>query len=231
MELDHIVSKANDFGAARLKLDWWREELQSVTQGATRHPLSDALSLLLTNAANLQLMLAMLDGIENDVKKYQPDDVSGFQLQCDLLGGSFGELLSKISNTDGVGDAGNARILGGYDEAVTRICTLGAFLRRGFCPLPHFIDDGIKLSVATVKNASEKSSWPQTVARLLEQQSRQVKTILATAAHAKQISPVHRLAAQSLVLDAKMANQNYAVLNRMWVLLPIRRLWAAWRLR
>jgi phytoene synthase len=230
-ELEHIVRKANDPGAARLKLDWWREELSGVQQGTARHPLSAALSSLLADARHLQLLLTMLDGIENDIRKIQPDDQQEFYVQCDLIGGSFGELLSALATPDDLSGTNGARSLGCYDEAVTRICNLAKHLRREFCPLPHLAHDGTKTSLATLKSAPGQSRLPQIIAQLLGQKSHQVGTILAIDSRAKRISPAHRLAAQAQVLNAKMARHNYAVLNRQWELLPIRRLWAAWRLQ
>lgn len=229
-ELEHIVRKANDPGAARLKLDWWRDELRGVRQGRLHHPLSRALPPLLACTDGLTLMLRMLDGAENDIRMIQPQDRDGFYTQCTLIGGSLCELLANAAATDGMG-SDRACLLGAYHEAVTRIGTLSVYLRRGYCPLPRRTDDGANLSVAALQRKSGRTNLNAVVAPLLQDPSQQVKWMLAADAHGARISPAHRLAAQALVLNVKMKRNNYTLLDEPYSLTPIRRLWAAWRLR
>ena len=49
-ELAQIRARASDPGVARLKLDWWREELVRAQAGRPRHPLTRHLSQWLATA-------------------------------------------------------------------------------------------------------------------------------------------------------------------------------------
>jgi phytoene/squalene synthetase len=43
-EVGRVLDDVSDPGVARLKLDWWRDEIRRGIDGAPRHPLSHALA-------------------------------------------------------------------------------------------------------------------------------------------------------------------------------------------
>ncbi|MFM1891346.1 MAG: hypothetical protein RLZ44_423, partial [Pseudomonadota bacterium] len=119
-ELAHIVDQANDPGVARLKLDWWRDELQRARAGTARHPLAMALAPLLRDLPPSDAWWEMLDAAEQDLQCRVPDDLQAFTAQCDRLGGALGALLASALG-GAPDDLPAARQLGLYHEAVTRL--------------------------------------------------------------------------------------------------------------
>lgn len=222
-ELTHILAQAKDPGVARIKLDWWRDELARARGGTARHPLAVALAPLLQEYSNLQLWHGMLDATAADVRLQQPADHAAFAAHCDRLGGALGELLVGTPGACAE-EVAAARRCGAYHEGVTRLRDLALHLRRQHCPVPR------ELLQAAGLGRLERAA-PDRLAASLERALAPLAEAVTTAAGpaTERIGPARRLAAQAHRLHDAMRQRRYPVLAEQVELSPLGYLWSAWR--
>jgi phytoene synthase len=229
-QLEGIVARATDPGVARLKLDWWREELERAAGGSARHPLAKALAPGVATQGDLDPWLQMLEAAERRILRRQPADESEFAEQCGLAGGSFGVLLSRLANTAADAQAlANAQALGAYAEAVARVRDLASHLQRQWCPLPASRLRAAGLSCARLHEAEAAEALPGCLDDILGEVT--PDPALWRAARRTPAENVARLAVQARVLHRALQRRRYPVMRVRVELTPVRRLWAAWRLR
>lgn len=215
-ELERSVARSSDPGVTRLKLDWWRRELAAAADSA--HPLVRQLAPLTGTASGLAALHDMLDAAEQDVRKQQPADMSGFHAQC-RRAGALARLLAD-SDASGTGAAGT---LGQYGSAVQRIQLLGQHLRRAHNPLPA--DSGLLGDPA----GWDDTALERTCAGLLDPLAQAAAPLLQS--RDPELRAVRCWAAQARALHRLLARERYAVRDRYLDTTPLARLWAAWRVR
>jgi phytoene synthase len=231
-ELEHIGAKASDPGITRLKLDWWREELVRAQTGRPRHPLARPLSEWLASWSELTPWLAMLDGMENRIRKLSPHTTSEFQAQCQRLGGSLGWLIAGADAQPTAAQTSLARRLMAYREAVHCVRDLARHTQHEFCPLPLDALDAAGLA----RHQLQLDTNAKALARCLDELLGSSDWVFGEARQGQSAghpatAPSVRLAVQAALLHRKIAKQGYPVFRDHIELTPLRRLWAAWRLR
>lgn len=120
--IHRIAENPTDPGVARLKLDWWRNEVRSSLDDQTpHHPLMSALlhTGLETTAATP--MLAIIDAAESQICRPALADTADFAHACIASGGRLFEVFCT-SETTTIYNTGRAAELGGYWEAIRRLC-------------------------------------------------------------------------------------------------------------
>ena len=232
-ELEQLIAKARDPGVARLKLDWWREELERTRRGAPRHPLTAELSEWLGEWQVLEPWYQMLEGAEIEVRKIQPAEQEDLASQCDLLGGAFGEVLCRAGAPRSEAEVDSARRLAGYHEAIRRMRELAAQLGRQRCPIPAAVLHRAGLAPDRLHQPAHRAALSACLAQCLDTLgAHPLRQLRAGGLRAHQpAAPAARLAAQAAALHRAMRRRDYAVLTEWVEITPLRRLWAAWRLR
>lgn len=230
--LEQIRVRASDPGVARLKLDWWREELLRAQAGRPRHPLARQLAAWLAIWPELTPWIAMLDGSENLIRKLQPDTTGEFQAQCQCLGGSLGWLIAATDEQPTPAQIEIARRFTAYREAVHCVRDLGRYAQTQFCPIPRDALETAGLSREQLPLATNATA----LARCLDGLLGSSGWVFGEARRIRQApheatAPSARLAIQGAVLHRKIAKFGYPVFRARIELTPLRRLWAAWRLQ
>ncbi len=111
-----VSAQPFDPGAARLKLDWWRQEISAIRGGTARHPL--ALQLQRSNLGDNPepLMHAVIEVADAELHRTGPLHADAFVAACrNSLGNVFRLAANAEADTDACLD------LGGYCTAVERI--------------------------------------------------------------------------------------------------------------
>ncbi len=97
-EIRRIQEHTRDPGVARLKLDWWRREVEASRQGQARHPLAQALTTpMQLQQLPLQPFLQLLDAAETDVLAQPIAEDEELWAHCRQAGGAFAELLTRVA--------------------------------------------------------------------------------------------------------------------------------------
>jgi 15-cis-phytoene synthase len=128
-----VALAPRDPGVARLKLDWWRNELERLQQGGARHPLTQALQSGLPPGAHVVGdLLEVVDATEAELRSDTPLGEREFVAACEATGGA---LYRALATVDGLPDArAIATPAGTYCEAVERTRRVDAWPNRFYWP-------------------------------------------------------------------------------------------------
>lgn len=96
-EVDDIADAEMDNQIKRVKLEWWRSEIESLFKGSTHHPVTQALSSSIKNF-NLEkkYFLEIIDGMEMDLEKVRFANFEELNLYCYRVAGVVGLLSASI---------------------------------------------------------------------------------------------------------------------------------------
>ena len=209
-----ISAQAHDPGVARLKLDWWREEIATIVEGRPRHPLAEALSKTRLAPTILEPMRGMIDAAETELMSDGVADDQAFTQACRDEGGNLFRLLNAAA-TDCSDDEVPCSDLGGYCSAVERVRLGARQPRRIPRDLARMIGD----------NPADASLRERCAALLPE-------PVAPSTAGQEPIPGVcRRLLALGRAMHVKLARKGYPVAEMLVERPPIAHLWTAWRCR
>ena len=212
-----IAAAPRDPGVARLKLDWWGQELQRLQQQQARHPVSCALQeQSRLDTAALTLMTEIIVATEAEITAPGLDDDNAFFEACRRTGGNLYRLLATVETPSMPAAAEAAADQGSYDEAVERI--------RHFHDCPHRLPADIARIRTDSRNASALSSR---CGELLDA----LAATLPDSAGPTQCGVTRRLCALQRAMHVKMRRRGFPVDRELVERPPIAHLWTAWRCR
>jgi hypothetical protein len=209
-----IAARPGDPGAARLKLDWWRQEATLIPSGEARHPLAIALQESVLDESSIALMTAMIDSADEEIRSAALADNEAFASVCRGSLGNLFRLLAELE-ADTTHPAEECLSLGGYCAAVERI--------RRLVEAPHRVPGALN---------------PQTLRGLGRAERLERIETLLTVLRGSPPATTHRLpdfaarlTALYRALHSKMHRQGYPVSEFPIDRAPIAHLWTAWRCR
>ncbi|MGD2117300.1 MAG: squalene/phytoene synthase family protein [Chromatiales bacterium] len=218
-QLEQLKS-INDPGVARLKLQWWREQLDNPTP--VEHPLLRALQQIATQHSQcLPLCRQMADATDRLLRRLPPDDTSqAWQYFLDF-GGSFAELLDLL-----VGRESNpaANQYGAWIQQVESIRNTGFDLRRGICLWPA---QDLRRSGLGVESLLREEHTDQVVS-LLQTQMAFADEQIANLPPVQRKTPLYRYYQLRRSLLRQLQQDNFVVMHQRISLTPLRKLWRAW---
>lgn len=230
-EMRHIARDTSDPGIARLKLDWWREEIARATSGEARHPLTRELApSIARHGLSATAFQEHIDAWEGLATGRRFRTRSQLLESCATAGGSLAELLTCV-NGDVSGDhAPAARRLGASLYLAERIRDLGADLRRHRSLLPAELLQVRGLSEDALLASRDRDGLRQ-VLRELAQDCRQLhrETVGPGKRPALALGPVLILARLRLATLDEIEQAGFPVLAERVSLTPLRKLWISWR--
>lgn len=224
-EMRRIARDTSDPGVARLKLDWWRNELEASRRGEGRHPLAQALgSPMAMYRLPVEPFLRHIDALELDLLRIRPADHRQFLDYCERGGGSFLELLARTWGAPDDQSLTYARCLGSFVRLVEIVREMGPELRRQRCVLPEDLLARHGLSREALIDAPR----PPALRTALEELSDLAQDLLTPpgspgAAPARILAELHRVTLQEI------RRAGFPVIDSRISLTPMRKLWIAWR--
>jgi phytoene synthase len=226
-EVRRIQEQHRDPGVARLKLDWWRREIDASLQGRAHHPLAQALTTpMRVHQLPLQPFTQLLDAAEADVLGQPIADDTELWAHCEQTGGGFAELLTRVAGGADRRLLEQARALGVYVRLAEIVTELGADLRRERCYLPRDRLASHRLSVAQL-SAGEH---PGALTRLLAQLTQDADRLLPKhPLRSRALGPAAALADLGRATLEETARAGFPVLESQISLTAMRRLWISWR--
>lgn len=228
-----IPGSCSDRGIAHLKLAWWQTELQQLAAGQARHPLAHALLPLTADMAGLVPMLetllaATIDGLNQSAL---PDRAALLA----WIGQQHGAVLNGyIDSGAAVSDAQREALLeiGALLELAYALRGLRQHRRATPLLLPDAKLRAARLSVDAVRAAQTSAELEPVLAA--EAEDLRAQLLARSAALPRPLRRGQRLlltlaacAAEALALTRA---DHCRVLERRIEVLPIRKLWLAWRI-
>lgn len=231
-ELLDVLDKCSDASVARMKLNWWREELHRLFQNQARHPLTQAL-LPLTQRYTLPLehFLEIVDGVQMGLDVTRYSSCNELLLYCHRVSSMVTLMSVEILGYTERATLKFAHELGVALQLARFILNLRHDSRRGriFIPLDEMNRFGV--NVNDLKEAAPGGKLKE----LLRLQAQRVREYHAKAL--TQLPAVDRYRQLPLLTEAwlhlalldKLEDRDYRLPEQPLTLAPLRQLWIAWR--
>lgn len=229
-ELLRSLTEVQDPGVARLRLQWWCEEIQRAVTTAARHPLAQTLQPWLQEDPDSGTdLIAAIQALEEDLTAGDCDNFESVEQQYSRI---FGPLWQVSAALCGVRDRKaleEAARLGALHHMSRSLQNLPRSLAQGFCrPVPRRELEAAGLTAETLHQGQTTFLGQQT-ARLQEHLEQAWRQYPATEARPF----LHGLILVRLdaALLGEIQRDRARLLQQGYALTPIRRLWLAWRTR
>lgn len=222
-----ILDEVSDPMLARIKLQWWREELEHTLSGAPQHPLNKALQPVLERHTLPQaLFLDIASQVESEILRRQPADEVELDAACDRDLGALFELLARCHSLSDSFQLANARRLGAFCARVYLIRDSGALARRGRAVLPVEQLSVHGLSAEALTQREHRDQLPD----LLIKAAARARTRLAESDGKREMPACIRI--RTVLLESllqELEQDRFDVADQRIGLTPLRKLWLAWR--
>ena len=231
-EVDDVVDECSDESIARIKLAWWRTQIEAMFQGKPEHPVTKALEpwLVKFNITSDRLN-AIIDGMEMDLSQTRYLDWVGLRTYCWHVAGVVGELSASIFGYQDARTLAYASKLGLAFQMTNIIRDVGDDARRGRIYLP--IEDLQKFNIkaADILNGKHSAGFEALMAfeadRARQLYAEAIESLAETDRRAQR--PGLMMAAIYYALLEEIQHEKWQVLDQRISLTPIRKLWLAWK--
>lgn len=231
-EVDDVVDECTDPSLARIKLAWWRTEVDALFKGAATHPVMQAMQPWLTafDITHTRL-IAIIDGMEMDLDQTRYLDWPALEKYCWHVAGVVGELSAGIFGYKNPKTLEYASKLGIAFQLTNIIRDVGDDARRGRIYLP--ISDLQKFNVraADILNSHYADGFNS----LMEFEAQRALGLYQEAINAlpaedqRAQRPGLMMAAIYFSLLEEIKHEQWQVLHQRISLTPVRKLWLAWK--
>jgi len=226
-EVHAVLEDVSDPGVARLKLHWWRNELDLAFTGKPSHPLIKALQPVLAQHALPQaLFTSIAERMESEVLRRQPADEADLDAACDRDMGALFELIVRCHGLTDPVSLATARRLGIFCARVYLIRDSGALARKGRTVLSVERLQRHGLSAEALTRHEHRIR----LSDLLAPSAAETRSKLVTS-HLNRRMPAC-IRARTRILETLLHEIEIAgfdVADQRIGLTPLRKLWLAWR--
>ena len=230
-EVDDAVDEVSDANVARIKLDWWREEIQKTFKGEATHPVGKALQIALLNFDLYEeYFMEIIDGMMMDLDQFSYPQFNQLALYCHRAASVVGLLSVEIFGYQDRNTLKYAENLGMALQLTNIIRDVREDAERGRIYLP--LDELEHFNVNKEELFALKSS-PELIKLLKHQTTRakhyyqQALNYLPESDRYTQRTGLIMAAIYEATLN-EIIKDNYQVMHQRISLTPIRKLWIAW---
>ena len=230
-EVNEVVDECHDAGVARLKLQWWREEIARTFEGSARHPVTQALQTAIREyGLSLEHFLDVIAGVEMALEHVVYPSFAELEPYCHRVAGVVGLMVAQIFGYRDSRTPRYAHDLGVAFQLTHILRDVRADAARGRVYLPQ--DEMARYGVAPADLTQPHMS--ERLRELLHSQAERARRYYQ---HAFEQLPEEDRHAQLgglimaqiyLALLDEIARDDYQVLAHRVSLTPLRKLWIAW---
>ena len=231
-EVDDVVDECKESSVARMKLAWWRTQVDALYQGNAEHPVMKALAPHVGQFGIQDRQLyAVIEGMEMDLDQLRYPDWPSLERYCWHAAGVVGEMSSGIFGDTSPETLEYARHLGTAFQLTNIIRDVGDDARRGRIYLPQEDLDRYQVRPTEILNGMHSDRYVE----LMRFQTGRAREYYRTAMQALPDSerraqrPGLMMAAIYATLLDEIEAENWRVLDQRISLTPIRKFWLAWR--
>ncbi len=228
-EVGRVLDDVSDPGVARLKLDWWRDEIRRSIDGAPRHPLSHALAPALdAHALPLEPFLEQTQQVEQELYARPHQDHRAQRQALAQDRGALFELICRCHGATEPATLASARDTGAWCEQVRRIRDAGLRLRRARAVLPADALQAAGLTHEQLASLQHRHRLPALLTAQADALRNDRPNPAATAALPRALRIQLRI--HTALLD-ELTRCQLDVVDQRIGLTPLRKLWLGWRTR
>jgi phytoene synthase len=231
-EVDDVVDELTDPSVARMKLAWWRTEVEAVFGGSPQHPVARALLDVVGPFALQRAHLEeIIDGMEMDLDYGRYPDFAALRMYCHRVAGVVGLLSATIFGYREAQTLSYAHDLGIAFQLTNIIRDVGEDARRDRIYLPqedlarYGVSDADIMAGRTSANMRDLMRFQVARARSFYSQA---LCQLPSADRRAQRAGLVMAAIYQRLLDEIEADA-CEVLNAKISLTPLTKLWLAWK--
>jgi 15-cis-phytoene synthase len=222
-----VLDEVSDPGVARLKLQWWRDELGRTGAGNPRHPSSAALQPALErHQLPVSPFLDMAEWVESEILHQRPFTEADLDATCDRDLGALFELIARCHGLSDADRLATARHLGVFCARIYLIRDSGALARKGRTLLPVETLRTHQLTAETLTRRENRARLPDLL-RTAATRARAARP----STEAIRAMP-YSIRARTLIMETlldEIEGDCFDVADRRIELTPLRKLWLAWR--
>lgn len=226
-QIRSVLDRVSDPGVARVKLQWWREELQRAFSGEPVHPLSQHLApVIRQHGLPATDFVNMTWNVESELLRPQPPTQQALEASCEQDLGTLFELMARCHGVVADDALHTARRLGSYCAQVYLIRDSGLLLRNGRHVLPADLLSDQGLATHSPADPALAKQLPE----LLAASADRARRYLGDGANDTEIPSAIRVWSRlQAVLLEELNASHYDVAHCRIGLTPVRKLWHAWR--
>ncbi|ARP94800.1 presqualene diphosphate synthase HpnD [Bordetella genomosp. 13] len=231
-EVDDVVDEAKDESVARIKLAWWRTQVDQMLAGKPDHPVTLALRPHLESCGiTRERLLAVIDGMQMDLDQSRYLDWPGLRKYCWHVAGVVGEMSAGVFGYTDARTLEYAGKLGLAFQLTNIIRDVGDDARRGRIYLPVDELQQFEVKAADILNGvySERfTALMRFQADRARQLYREAMSALPEADRRAQRPGLMMAAIYYALLD-EIERDDWQVLHQRISLTPLRKLMLAWK--
>ena len=231
-EVDDVVDEISDADVARVKLAWWRTEVDAIFDGTPQHPVAVALKSAVDRYGLQRAQLqTVIDGMQMDLERVRYVDFAELETYCDRVAGIVGRMSAEVFGYEDPATRDYARKLGVAFQLTNIIRDVGEDARRGRIYLPQEDLSRFGVAASDILRARSSPSFVDLMRFETERARAWYDDALATLPARDRRAQRAGLAMAAIyrtLLD-EIARDGYGVLDRRIALTPLRKLWIASR--
>ncbi len=231
-EVDDVVDECDDSNVARIKLEWWRSEVNALFAGNPSHPVTQALSTSI-KVFNLpqEHFIEIIDGMAMDLDQFSYQNFKELSLYCYRVASVVGLMAAEIFGYQDRMTLKYAHNLGMAFQLTNILRDVAEDAQRGRIYIPA--DEMERFGVSVDDILDQKMS--PAVVELMKFQAQRAHSFYDKAF--SQLPATDRYSQKSGIIMAaiyqatlkEIEADGYHVLDRRISLTPLRKLWLAWK--
>ncbi|MFA7669852.1 MAG: presqualene diphosphate synthase HpnD [Burkholderiaceae bacterium] len=231
-EVDDVVDECKESSVARMKLAWWRTQVDALFTGQADHPVMKALAPHVGSfGISDRQLYAVIEGMEMDLDQLRYPDWPALSKYCWHAAGVVGEMSAGIFGETTAETLEYARQLGTAFQLTNIIRDVGDDARRGRIYLPQEDLDRYGVTTTEIMDGTHSERFVE----LMRFQTTRAREHYRAAMQAlpdeqrRTQRPGLMMAAIYATLLDEIERDGWHVLDQRISLTPIRKLWLAWR--
>ncbi|GMR18577.1 MAG: presqualene diphosphate synthase HpnD [Gammaproteobacteria bacterium] len=231
-EVDDVVDECAEPDIAKIKLAWWRQEIENLYKRTPEHPVSRALVPAIEQYNLKQEHFhEIIDGMEMDLHKNRYRDFDDLHLYCYRAASVVGLLAASIFGYKDEATIEYARKLGLAFQLTNIIRDVGEDARRNRIYIPADELARFNVNEADILQGIESDNFVALMQFQADRATRYYNEALSRLPDddRKQQLPGLIMAAIYFAVLNEIEKDGYHVLKQKISLTPLRKLWIAWR--
>ncbi len=238
-EIDSIPTTCHDPELAKIKLQWWHNEIDNLYQGKPQHPVTKALQAAIEQHKHKQkltkeLWQSVIAGTVASINLHSFATFNELEYHCHQRYSPIYLLAGEICGYQQPQTLRFNRDIGTFLKMVSVVRNLRRDLHQGNLYLPLEWLDLFALTPEMLCNPDAQNNQTKII-KLLQYHSKQALKIYEQAM--TQIAPEDRHDQRSMIILANLHkdilqlihDENFQVFKHYTTLTPLRKLWRAWR--
>lgn len=231
-EVDDVVDECTESSVARMKLAWWRTQVDDLFQGKAEHPVMKALAPHVEpfSISDRQLY-AVIEGMEMDLDQARYPDWPALKKYCWHAAGVVGEMSAGIFGPLSPQTLEYARELGTAFQLTNIIRDVGDDARRGRIYLPQEDLDRYGVTTTEILQGMHSDRYVELMRFQTERAREHYRAAMRALPESERRAqrPGLMMAAIYSTLLEEIERDGWHVLDQRISLTPIRKFWLAWR--